>query len=487
MRHLHDDKRLSKKTVNMVLRLVRMGCDQAISDGVITSNVAKGITGMHQANPLRPRPRRKPRPLTPLEVKSFAAQFDPWLRIAILLMYVGCLRLSEVFGLELRDWDPATQMLAIRRQGGLKKNEGKRDPRRPDEADGQLKTNSSYRTIPLPPVLAEMLDEHIAVFHGSCPADSAPAAEWGTRRLIRTASIEKPRNTVLADRWDQALKRTGLDAETLGFSVNRHYLRRLGSTVIGVGNIRGKLWSAYLGHAIPAEFGGSLVTIQHYFDLPDEELRVIAEYWQRYLVASVGDLQIKDTWWSMPHLTMAEAARELGVHEVQVGWLVGRGRLRYAPDDEVSQWRRQAGIYRCDDRLMISGPSVVEERERRARFHDALTEKDVAAELGVGEHYVRRLRARGDLKAEKVNDQRWSFDRTSVDAVAEARARERQEAALYLSLSDAAALLRISQREVMVSVAPRVRSRVLITDGRVEYLRSDVESLAAGPARPARY
>ena len=326
-RHLYE-QRLSRATANEYLRLVRMACTYAIEAKVITSNVATGVVARHQDNPLRPHPVKQPKALTPAQAKALAAQFEPWLRVSIFLMYVGCLRLSEAFGIEIRDWDPVAQTLKVRRQGGLATNEGKRDPYRPDEAEGRLKNRSSRRTIPIPPMLGEVIDLHIAVYHGARPDDLDAAAAWEKIRLISTATIPNPLNTALDYRWDDALAAVGLDFATVGYRVNRQFLRSSGSTFIGVGNLRGKLWSGYMGHATPVEFGGSLTTVRHYFDLPDEELIAVADYWQELLTDAVGDLHIDEEWWSSPHVTVKEAATILGVHATQVGWLLRRGSPR---------------------------------------------------------------------------------------------------------------------------------------------------------------
>lgn len=477
--------RLSRSTANEYIRLVRMACAQAIEFGLTGGNVAQGVSGRHQDNPLRPRARVQPRPLTPTEVKTLAAQFDPWLRLSVFLMYVACLRLSEVFGLELRDWDPVTQTLRIRRQGGSGKNEGKRDPYAPDEADGRLKTKSSRRTLPLAPVLAEAIDRHIDTFHGSRPTSPEKEEAWLRRRLISTPDIPRPRNTVIVDRWDDALRQTGLDLDTLGFPVNRHFLRKAGSTVIGVGDIRGKLWSGYLGHSTPAEFGGSLTTVQHYFDLPDEELIVVAHRWEEVLRETVGDLVITDEWWSSPHATIQEAATILRVHDSHILWLVRQGHLLLAPEDEVDSWRHRAGVNRSRTRVMISGPSVYAEVDRRARLANTLSEKDAARELGIATWYVKKLRERGLLHADQQESGVWCYERAAVEKVAQMLAEERDHADSYASLAEAASLVGLPQHGFVRIYGDTVSSRTLLVTGRYEYLRADLERTARRKVEPS--
>jgi integrase len=338
--HLYAN-RLERSTANEHLRLVRMACDMAMELKLTPTNVARGVVGCHQDNPRTQRDRVQPRPLTPTEVKTLAAQFPAWLRLGVLLMYVACLRISEVFGLELRDWDPVTQTLSVRRQGGLGKNEGKRDPYRAGEADGRLKTKSSRRRIPVASALAEVIDQHIEAQHGPRPLTADLELAWLKRRMISTAELPKPRQGVITDRWEEALHDVGLDFDSVGFKIGRHFLRKAGSTVIGIGDIRGKLWSSYLGHETPAEFGGSLTTVRHYFDLPDEELVAVAERWEQVIREDVGDLIISEEMANTPHMTRQEAALVLGVHQTQVAWLIKQGHLLLAPNHEVTDLRRK--------------------------------------------------------------------------------------------------------------------------------------------------
>lgn len=475
--HLYE-ARLSKSTAREYIRIVQRACDVAVELGLVPANVAAGVTGKKQDHPLQPHDRRRPRPITPAEVKALAAQFPDYLQLTVFLMYVACLRISEAFGIELRDWDPITHTLRIRRQGGLKKNEGKRDLQFVDEADGYLKNKSSRRTIPVAPALAEVIDRHIAEHHGSRPEPADLEALWLARRLISTPSMPTPRNTVLVNRWDRALKRTGLDFETLGFRVNRHFLRKSGSTVIGIGNIRGKLWSGYLGHKTPAEFGGALTTVQHYFDLPDEELVLVAERWEEVIREAVGDLVITEEWWSTPHMTMAEAAVALQVHPTHVGHLLRQGRLAEAAADEVAAWRHKAGKNSHENRQIIAGPSVQAEIERRARLRDRLTQKDVADELGLPFWQVRSLERRGLLRATQADDSIWNYDVESVREVAALLHHERSDGHLYVGSAVAAEMVGLSSYRFGRLCGHRCRQRVLLVTQQVQYLRADVEALA---------
>lgn len=482
--HLYE-QRLSKSTAREYLRLVDRACEMAMELKLVPANVASGVTGKVQDNPLRPHNRRRPRPITPAEAKALAAQFPGYLQLVVLLMYVACLRISEAFGIELRDWDPVAQTLHIRRQGGLKKNEDRRDPTFVDEADGFLKNKSSRRRIPVAPSLAEVIDRHIADHHGMRPDDPVLEWAWLNRRLISKPGRPKPRNTVVVDRWQRALEKTGLDFDTLGFHVDRHFLRKSGSTVIGVGDIRGKLWSGYLGHRTPAEFGGSLTTVQHYFDLPDEELVVVAERWEQVIRDSVGDLLIAEEWWSTPHMTIAEAACVLGVTPSQVTYLLGRGRLSEAAVEDVDSWRHLAGTNSHMNRRIISGASIQAELERRARRGATLTQVEAADELGLPVWYVKALEKRGVLRASREDEHSWNFDAHSVREVADLLDRERREAHLYVGVAEAAQRAGVPQHRFAVLFGDRCHQRILTVTQQVQYLRADVEGLSdQGPVNP---
>lgn len=481
--HLYG-KRLSRSTANEHIRLVRMACDMAMELKLVPTNVAKGVVGHHQDNPLTPHDRVQPRPLTPTEVKALAAQFPDWLQVAVFLMYVGCLRISEVFGLELRDWDSSEQTLRVRRQGGLGKNEGRRDPYRTGEADGRLKNKSSRRTIPLPAQLAEVIDRHIEFVHGSRPADGPSEEQWLRRRLISTSIMNKPRQGVITQRWDAALHDVGLDFDTIGFKICRHFLRKAGSTVIGIGDIRGKLWSGYLGHQTPAEFGGSLTTVRHYFDLPDTELVAVANRWEEVIREDAGDLIITPEWSTTPHMTLQEAAVSLGVHETSVRALVNRGRVLLAPQDEVQDVRHRAGTRSFTERVMVSGPSVHAELERRQRLATRLTESDVMKQLGITRYHVQSLRDRGVLEAEQEQSRVWSFVREPVDALEVELGRERDDAHLFIGAAEAGAALGLTGYQFERVAGDRVAARTLIITQQKQYLRADVEILAQQQPRP---
>ncbi|MDR7252758.1 integrase [Nocardioides sp. BE266] len=472
--HLYVN-RLSRLTANEYIRLVRMACDMAMELKIVPTNVARGVVGRVQDNPLTQRDRVQPRPLTPTEVKTFAAQFPDWLQVGVLLMYVGCLRISEVFGVELRDWDPFTRTLRVRRQGGLQKNEGRRDPSRPDDADGKLKTKSSRRTIPIAPVLAEVIDRHIEAQHGPRPLDTDLEHEWLKRRLISTEGLPKPRQGVVIARWQGALRDVGLDFDTVGFKIGRHFLRKSGSTVIGIGNIRGKLWSAYLGHETPAEFGGSLTTVRHYFDLPDEELIVVAERWEDVIRSELSDLFISPALADTPHMTQKEAALTLGVHETHVGWMVRQGHLLLAPAEEVEGLRHKTGTRRFKNRILVSGPSVRAELERRTALMPNMSEKDVARELAISIHYVQTLRNRGLLTAERGRDKAWQYDVEVVRTISSLLELERSESHLYMATGEAARCFGLTNYEFERAIADRLRSRTLLVSQQRQYLRADVE------------
>ncbi|MEP9362738.1 hypothetical protein ABLE68_07215 [Nocardioides sp. CN2-186] len=474
--HLYE-KRLDHKTANEHLRLVRMACGLAMELGLVPANVATGVMGRHQDHPLQPRDRVQPRPLTVVQVKVLAAQFPSWLQLAVFLMYVACLRLSEAFGIELRDWNSETQTLRVRRQGGLKKNEGKRDPFRADAADGRLKNRSSRRTIPVPSALAEIIDLHIEANHGPRPTAPTDEEQWLERRLIRTPGMPKPRNTVIVNRWENALRAVGLDYDTIGFKIDRHFLRKSGSTVIGIGDIRGKLWSAYLGHQTPAEFGGSLTTVRHYFDLPDQELIAVADRWEGVIREEAGDLLVAEEWTGASHMTMQEVAQVLGVHETHVGWLLQKGHLLPAPEDEVASWRNLAGVHRFENRIMVAGPSVHAEAERRHRRRARMTEKDVARELATSVHYVKCLRARGCLLAEKDDDGSWVYEPRKVAQVAVLLGEENAQGHLYMAPAEAAAQMRLTQHQFERVYGDRVGGRTLLLTQQRQYLRADVEVL----------
>ena len=137
---------------------------------------------------------------------------------------------------------------------------------------------------------------------------------------------------------------------------------------------------------------------------------------------------------------------------------------------------------------MISGPSVHSEAERRRRQRRSLTETDTARELGVSPHHVRALRARGLLTAEQVAKcGPWSYDRDKVADMSIRLEEERAEAGEWVSLGEAARTAGLAQSEFARTHGRTARTRILVLNGQVEYLRRDVENAASTKTRRTRY
>ena len=208
----------------------------AVADRLIASSPCVGVK----------LPRKVPRQVVPLATEQVEAlvQAMPERYRALVVLAAGTgLRQGEAFGLEVRHVDFLRRTLKVEQQLVLL-------PGEPPQV-APPKTDSSYRTIPLPQVVVEALAEHLRMF----PADGFVFTSERGEPLRRTAFSGKA--------WRRAVKAAGLPTG-VGFHALRHYyaslLIRHGESV--------KVVQLRLGHATAAE---TLDTYAHLW--PDSEDR----------------------------------------------------------------------------------------------------------------------------------------------------------------------------------------------------------------------
>lgn len=232
-----DRKALSPATVGVVHGIAAAVLKAAVRDRLLTGSPCEGIK----------LPKREPRKVVPLSTEAVRALVEtvPDRYAALVILAAGTgLRQGEAFGLTLDRVDFLRRTLTVDRQLVLVPG------RAPFHAPP--KTSASYRTVPLPQVVAEALAEHLRAF----PVE--PGA-----LLFTTPNGEPLRRTGFsANVWRPAAKRAGL--EGVVFHELRHYYASL--LIRHAESV--KVVQARLGHATAAE---TLDTYSHLW--PDSEDR----------------------------------------------------------------------------------------------------------------------------------------------------------------------------------------------------------------------
>ena len=233
-----DDRRaLAPATVGVVHGLVAAVFKSAVRDRKMTGSPCEGIK----------LPKKEPRKVVPLSTEAVRALAEavPDRYSALVVLAAGTgLRQGEAFGLSLDRVDFLRRTLTVDRQIVLVPG------RAPFHAPP--KTSASYRTVPLPQVVAEALAEHLRAF---------PVEPGGL--LFTTPKGEPLRRSAFSSSvWRPAVKRAGLDGAV--FHELRHYYASL--LIRHAESV--KVVQARLGHATAAE---TLDTYSHLW--PDSEDR----------------------------------------------------------------------------------------------------------------------------------------------------------------------------------------------------------------------
>lgn len=234
------EQKLSPNTVRGIMALTASVFAAAVEDGLIAKSPCRGTV------PVRPR-RPKVEPLTVDQVNALVDAAPERYR-AMVVLGAGCgLRVGEVLGLKAgrvrflaRELDVHEQLVLL--------------PGRPPYL-GPPKTRGSYRTVPLPEVVAEALAEHLRTF---------PAGLDDLVFRSRTGGPVWP-NTFNGSVWRPLTRRAGLPG--VRFHDLRHFtasaLIRYGESV--------KTVAAVLGHSDETE---TLRTYSHLW--PDASDRTMA-------------------------------------------------------------------------------------------------------------------------------------------------------------------------------------------------------------------
>ncbi len=158
-----------------------------IASGVFRLAVRDRLIALSPARDVRlPRiERSEPIPLTVEQAMQLADAIDPRYRALVLIGAFGGLRIGELAGLQLGDFDPLRSLIRVRRTASDVRGR---------VIVGPPKTSKSIRTVVLPRSITDQLVEHIARLYETGPeAWLFPAPEGGPiRRSAWTRRVWKP-------------------------------------------------------------------------------------------------------------------------------------------------------------------------------------------------------------------------------------------------------------------------------------------------------
>ncbi|MGI8706703.1 MAG: tyrosine-type recombinase/integrase [Actinomycetota bacterium] len=199
-----------------------------IASGVFRLAVRDRLIALSPARDVRlPKVERtEPTPLTVDQVMRLAAAIDRRYRALVLVGAFGGLRIGELAGLQLGDFDPLRNLVRVRRTASDVRGR---------VIVGPPKTAKSVRTVILPRSITGQLVEHVAAT-GPTELESwlFPAPEGGPIR--RTAWTRRV--------WKPALAAAGLDQ-----SLGTHTLRRSQVALLIAQGEHPKVIADRLGHA----------------------------------------------------------------------------------------------------------------------------------------------------------------------------------------------------------------------------------------------
>jgi integrase len=221
------DGGLSSATVRKMHGVLQKALDQAVSDGLIPRNAAKGIR-------LPQGKKKEIRPLSPDEARALldAARGDRLEALYVLAVSTG-LREGELLALRWEDVDLEAAVLRVSRT--LTRNGGK-------VSVGPPKTKNSRRTVGLTDGAVEALGEHLTQQLEEMESVGSLYRPGGLVFANEVGGIVNPSN--LRNRSLKALlKRAGLPA------IRFHDLRHTCATLLLSRNVNPKIVSEMLGHA----------------------------------------------------------------------------------------------------------------------------------------------------------------------------------------------------------------------------------------------
>ncbi|MFD8563893.1 tyrosine-type recombinase/integrase [Streptosporangium canum] len=190
-------------------------------------------------------PRKKVVPLTVKQVQELAAAMPEHYRALVIFGAGTGLRPGELFGLQVRHVNFLKRMVQVEQQVQQTAGHGVRVC--------ELKTESSYRAVPLPQVVADALAAHLRAFPATPEGFVFTGPEGGP--IVYTSFMDGS--------WRKAVKKAGLPRGT-----GPHALRHAYASMLIAGGESVKVVSERLGHTNAAM---TLNVYSHLF--PDSEDR----------------------------------------------------------------------------------------------------------------------------------------------------------------------------------------------------------------------
>lgn len=300
--------------------------------------IPAGLDITHPLEPVNPAVRGEAYFMPLTEFRAVLPFLDPHQRLAVQIMRLAGLRISEVFGLRVKAANTDDLVLHVEEQAGswFKMR----------NADGSVsnvsrvpwtKTTAGTRQAAMPECLAHWIDDYIAEFHGSNPDPEA--------RLIGGRD-EQTQSRSLVDCFGVACDNLGITTPIPGTdrttSPVPHDLRKSFYTDLeGYEDDRGaflhpSILSYTMGHRIQAIDGAASVSKQVYLVHSALRKRLMAvSSAMQDLVNTTQNEHGWDSW--LPEsawddaVTLALASRELGVEEVGIRRMIRRGQISALP------------------------------------------------------------------------------------------------------------------------------------------------------------
>lgn len=441
--HLADlgySRNVSKAT----LGIVRRGIQAAVNEGVIARNCAEGVRAIEPPNPKKKADLTPRVPLSAGQVQAIVRHFHQELQLGIWLCFIMCLRVGEMLGLRLCDWDPVLGTIHVRRQAGTTSSGSA-------GRDG-TKTPAGVRRLPLPEQLNELIARYVELYHPLKPLDAKALEIWGNRRLVISRRSQTPTRVVFDRQWRPALNAVGLDFATVGHRVRIHFLRLSGSVILGQQPaVPGDVWSTFLGHKLQAKAGASATTVGSYYLVEESRLESCALAMEQVIAEKLGSLDFENRWQETGHLTIDEAADMLDVTRAMIMKLLHDGMLWQAGGAEIEDFGHLSGQMRWTrtERVFISKESVELAREHLSQLQSTTCSLTHARErLGLTRGQASKMLESGHLKdvGRFGSERRIALE--SVEACHNLLVQQRERAHMYLSLEQAARILGISHTAV---------------------------------------
>lgn len=276
-------------------------------------------------------------------------------------MCLGGLRISEAYGVRVRDWIPEERLLMVTTQRRERESRAGKPV-----VLSSLKSEAGHRYIWVCEAFGDAIDAYIRAVHGPDPDPGAPICVAANGPGTRTNAISGARSRLRA-----AALELGLTVDRPGYrgvplDLRPHGLRKFISSYLHSQGVSEAARSEYLGHRIsrPTEDpNGSETTISVYTDADLDELKKIAEIIGALVRELDLDLQPRN---GADYVTAVQAAEILGVTSSAVYQRMREGTLtvhsnvqRPYGTTHIRKFLRRADIEALRDNIRPSNADAV--------------------------------------------------------------------------------------------------------------------------------